>query len=219
MDPHSRSLAEEIVNSVTHGVGLILSLAGSSILLIRVLSQPDRWRLLGCGIFATALVVVYAASTLSHAVAKPAWRRAFRILDQASIYLLIVGTFTPFALEYLPFGGWWLFLFLMWTAALIGFLSKLLFLHRIDAITIWSYLLLGWLPIIPAWVNLDVMPWGVSAWILIGGLCYTAGTVFLILDHRPWHFHAIWHLFVIAGSACHFYAVFRFVACAPVHML
>jgi hemolysin III len=92
MDSNSRSPAEDIVNSVTHGVGLILSLAGSAILLSRVLSQPDTWRLLGCGVFAATLVAVYAASTLSHAVTRPAWRRAFRILDQGCIYLLIVGT-------------------------------------------------------------------------------------------------------------------------------
>src|SRR5690349_10534756 len=99
IDPHSRSLAEEIVNSLTHGIGLILSLAGSSILLSRVLSHPDPRRLVGCTIFATALVAVYAASTFSHALPSPAWRRAFRILDQSCIYLLIVGTYTPFALE------------------------------------------------------------------------------------------------------------------------
>jgi hemolysin III len=217
MDPHSRSLAEEIVNSVTHGIGLMLSLAGGLILLSRVLSQPDMWRLLGCGVFAAALVAVYAASTLSHAVALPAWRRAFRIVDQSCIYLLIVGTYTPFALEYLRFGWWWLFFLLMWTAALAGFLSKLLLLHRIDAVTIWSYVLLGWLPVIPAWVYLDIVPWGALTWILVGGLCYTAGTVFLVLDHRRLHFHAIWHLFVLAGSVCHFYAVFLFVACASAH--
>src|SRR5436189_30457 len=135
MDPHLRSLAEEVANSVTHGIGLILSLVGSSILFSRVLSQPDVWRLVGCGVFATALVAVYAASTLSHAVPQPAWRRTCRILDQACIYLLIVATYTPFALEYLRFGWWWLFLLLMWTAAVIGFLSKLLLLHRIDAVT------------------------------------------------------------------------------------
>jgi len=218
MDPHSRSLSEEFVNSVTHGIGLILSLAGSSILLSRVLAHPDPWRLVGCGIFATALVSVYTASTLSHAVPRLAWRRAFRILDQGCIYLLIVGTYTPFALEYLRFGWWWLFLSLMWTAALVGLLSKLLFLHRIDAVTIWSYVSLGWLPIIPARVYLDLVPRGALTWILVGGLCYTAGTVFLVLDHRRFHFHAIWHLFVIAGSACHFYAVFLFVACAPLQV-
>jgi hemolysin III len=218
MDPHSRSFAEEAVNSLTHGVGLILSLVGGGILLARVMSQPHTWRLIGCCVFATALVTVYAASTLSHAVPRPAWRRAFRILDQGCIYLLIVGTYTPFALEYLRFGWWWLFLLLMWTAALIGFLSKLLFLHRIDAVTIWSYVLLGWLPIIPAWVYLGLVPWGALTWIFVGGLCYTAGTVFLVLDHRRFHFHAIWHLFVIAGSVCHFSAVFLFVACAPFHV-
>jgi hemolysin III len=218
MDPHSHSLAEEIVNSLTHGIGLILSLAGSSMLLIRVRSQPEPWRLVGCCVFATSLVAVYAASTLSHSVPRLAWRRAFRILDQGCIYLLIVGTYTPFALEYLRFGWWWLFLLLMWTAALVGFLSKLLFLHRIDAVTIWSYVSLGWLPIIPAWVYMGLVPWGALTWILVGGLCYTAGTVFLVLDHRRFHFHAIWHLFVIAGSVCHFCAVFLFVACAPLHV-
>jgi len=215
MDPHSRSLAEEIVNSLTHGIGLILSLAGSMVLLTRALSRPDAWRLAGCWVFTSTLVAVYAASTLSHAIARPAWRRAFRILDQGCIYLLIAGTYTPFALEYLRFGRWWLLFGLMWTAALVGFLSKMLFLHRINAVTIWSYVLLGWLPVIPTWVHLDLLPWGALIWILVGGLCYTAGTVFLVLDHRRMHFHAIWHLFVIAGSICHFSAVYLFVACAP----
>ncbi|MCI0359693.1 MAG: hemolysin III family protein [Planctomycetaceae bacterium] len=215
MDAISRSRAEEIVNSVTHGIGLVLSLAGSLILLIRVLEQPDWWRLSGCAVFATALVTVYAASTLSHAVTRPAWRQAFRTLDQGCIYLLIVGTFTPFALEYLRVGWWWLFLLVMWAAALIGFVSKLLFWHRVESVAIWSYVLLGWLPIVPAWAFLDLVPLGVSLWILVGGLCYTAGTIFLVLDHRRFHFHAVWHLFVIAGSVCHFWAVFAFIACAP----
>lgn len=215
MDPHLRSLAEEVVNSLTHGFGLLLSLVGGWFLLGRVLEQPDVWRLVGCGIFALTLAAVYAASTLSHAVARPAWRRAFRILDQGLIYLLIVGTYTPFSLEYLRFGWWWPLLILMWTAAFVGFVSKLLFRHRIDAVTVWSYVLLGWLPILPAWAYVSLIPWGALAWILAGGLCYTAGTVFLILDHRRWHFHAIWHLFVIAGSVCHYIGVFLYVASAP----
>lgn len=214
MDPNTRSFSEELVNSLTHGIGLVFSLVGSVILLERVLPQPDRWRLAGCAIFAAALVAVYAASTLSHAVARPAWRRFFRTLDQSCIYLLIAATYTPFGLEYLRLGWWWVFFFLMWMAAFAGFFSKLLFRHRIDAVTIWSYVLLGWLPILPASLYLGLLPWGALMWILIGGLCYTAGTLFLVLDHRPFHFHAIWHLFVLAGSACHFYAVYTFVACA-----
>jgi hemolysin III len=215
MDPHSRSRTEELANSVTHGIGLILSLAGGLMLLLRVLSQADVWRQAGCSIFAAALIAVYAASTLSHAATTPAWRRAFRILDQSCIYLLIAGTYTPFALHFARFGWWRVFFALMWAGALAGFFSKLLFMHRIDAVTIWSYVLLGWLPIIPAWAGLDFLPWGALVLILAGGLCYTAGTVFLVLDHRRLHFHAIWHLFVMAGSVCHYCAVYWYVACAP----
>jgi hemolysin III len=217
MDPLSRSRAEEIVNSVTHGIGLVLSLVGSLILLLRVLEQPDWWRLTGCGVFAVSLVAVYAASTLSHAVALPAWKQTFRTLDQSCIYLLIVATFTPFSLEYLRVGWSWLFLLAMWAAALVGFVSKWLFLHRGEFVAVWSYVLLGWLPIVPAAAYPDSVPLSVALWILVGGLCYTAGTVFLVLDHRRFHFHGVWHLFVIAGSVCHFWAVFAFVACAPLH--
>jgi len=139
----------------------------------------------------------------------------FRVLDQGFIYLLIVGTFTPLALEYLRSGWWWLLLVLMWTVALGGFISKILFRYRIDAVTIWSYLVLGWMPIIPAARYIDVVPAAALWWVLIGGLCYTGGTLFLVLDYRRFHFHAIWHLFVVAGSICHFSAIFLFVACRP----
>lgn len=178
VDSHLRSLTEEVANSVTHGIGLTLSVAGGVILLARALSASDAWRLVGCSVFVGALIAVYAASTLSHAVTQPAWRRTFRILDQAFIYLLIAGTYTPFALEYLRFGWWWLLHLSMWTAALVGVWSKLLILHRIDAVTIWSYLFLGWLPIIPSWAYPTLVPVGALFWILVGGLSYTAGTAF-----------------------------------------
>lgn len=216
MDPLSRSPLEELVNSLTHGVGLIFSLAGALILFLSI--EPlDPWRVAGCGIFAASLVAVYAASTLSHAVASPKLRHTFRTLDQSCIYLLIVGTYTPFALEYLRFGAWLFFLMLLWMIALVGFCSKMFFAHRINAVTIWSYLLLGWLPILPTNAYFSLVPMGALTWILIGGLCYTCGTLFLILDHRRFQFHAIWHLFVVAGSACHYGAVLTFVASAPQH--
>ena len=214
-DALGRSPGEEFVHAVTHGIGLLFSIAGAWFLITRAVAAADAWRIVGCSVFAAALIAVYAASTLSHAVAYPGWRRAFRTLDQGCIYLLIVGTYTPLALEYLRSGWWWLLLALMWTVALVGFISKTLFSHRIDAVTIWSYVLLGWLPILPGRAYLELVPSAALWWVLAGGLCYTFGTVFLVLDVRRLHFHAIWHLSVLAGSICHFVAIFLFVASAP----
>jgi len=214
MQPQHLSPSEELVNSLTHGIGLALSVVGSVVLL----SQPSLYgnprRFLGCAVYAVALITVYLASTLSHAVSNPRRRRAFRILDQASIYLLIVGTYTPIALEYLRSAWWWPMFLMMWTAAIVGFTSKLLFSHRIDAVAIWSYLVLAWIPIFPAPAYIPLVPVGALWWVLIGGFCYSAGTIFLVLDRRHLHFHGIWHVFVIAGSICHYWAVFRYVACS-----
>jgi hemolysin III len=210
--PLARSFGEEVVHSLTHGVGLLLSVAGAWFLVSRAIAEGNAWRVTGCAIFALALIAVYAASTLSHAVFEPGWRRAFRTLDQACIYLLIVGTYTPLALEYLRSGWWWLLFACMWAVAIVGFVSKTLFSHRIDAVTVWSYVLLGWMPILVAPAYVGIVPSAVLWWVLIGGLCYTAGTVFLVLDRRHLHFHAIWHLFVMAGSICHYGVVFLFVA-------
>jgi hemolysin III len=215
LDPLARSPIEELAHAVTHGIGLLLSIVGGVILIVRVLAEGNVWRIVGCSIFAAALIAVYAASTLSHSVTKPRFKRPPRTLDQGFIYLLIVGTFTPLALEYLRGSWWWLLLAGMWIVALVGFVSKILFSHRVDAVTIWSYVLLGWLPILPGRAYLELVPSAALWWVLAGGLCYTLGTVFLVLDVRRLHFHAIWHLSVLAGSICHFVAIFLFVASAP----
>ena len=217
MDPLLRSQSEELVHAITHGVGLLLSAVGAMVLVTRVLPSEDIWRIIGCSVFTLTLIAVYTASTLSHTVVEPWWRRVFRTLDQAFIYLLIAGTYTPFALAYLRTGWWWLVFGLIWTAALIGLISKILFAHRIDAVTIWTYILLGWLPIAFAPAYVGLVPSAALCWVAMGGLCYTIGTAFLVIDYRRLHFHGIWHLFVMAGSACHYCAVFLFVACAPTH--
>ena len=218
MDSLLRSRAEELVHTITHGVGLLFSIGGAFVLVIRALSSGDAWRITGCSVFALALIAVYAASTLSHSIIEPGLKRVFRILDQSFIYLLIAGTYTPFALEYLRSGWWWLVFALMWTVALMGFFSKVQFSHRIDAVTIWSYVLLGWMPIAFAPAYVTLVPAAALWWIAIGGLCYTIGTVFLVVDYRHFHFHGIWHLLVMAGSTCHYCAVFLFVVCAPAHV-
>lgn len=209
-EPHFQ--AGELVNALTHGIGLVLSIAGGIALFACALSHGDAWRVAGCSIFATTLIAVYAASTLSHCSLRPELRRWFQMLDQGFIYLLIAGTYTPFALAYLRSGWWWLLFGTMWAYALGGCLFKVLFSHRVRAVAVWTYVLLGWMPLIAASSFIEVIPAVALWWMLIGGLSYTLGTAFLVYDNKRFHCHAIWHLFVIAGSACHFFTILFFVA-------
>jgi hemolysin III len=202
----------ELLNTLTHGFGLLLSIAAAVILLRTSLAFGDVWRVVGCGVFAAGLIAVYAASTLSHVVSHRRWKHWFRMLDQGLIYLLIAASYTPFSLAFLRFGPWWVFLGVMWTYAICGFISKVFLVHRINTATIWSYLLLGWMPIVPALMTLGLVPYPALGWLLAGGLSYTLGTVFLVLDVQRYHFHAIWHLWVMGGSTCHFLGVLFFVA-------
>jgi len=199
---------EETANGVTHGIGLALSIPAAAALLTTAGLYGDAWHFAGCSVYAATLVGVYAASTLSHLIQVPHLRRTFRILDQAFIYLLIAGTYTPFALVYLRTGWWWLLSGLVWGFALAGFLSKTVWRHRIDAITVWAYVLLGWLPYVAIGrVIQQQIPLEVVWWLLIGGVCYLAGIVFLKLDRKYRYFHAAWHVAVIAGSVCHYVAI------------
>ena len=206
-----RPLPEETVNTITHGIGLTLSIGGATALVVAASRHGDAWHVVGCGVYVATLVAVYAASTLSHLFQGPRLRRLFRILDQGFIYLLIAGTYTPFALGYLRAGWWWLLFGVVWGIALVGFLSKTVWGHRIDAITTWVYVLLGWLPAIAISRILEMLPFAVFWWILTGGLCYTIGIVFLKLDRRVPYSHAVWHTVVIAGSACHYVAILFYV--------
>ena len=202
----------EVLNTVTHGIGFILSVIATVALILKVAEQNDIWRLIGCSIFGVTLIAVYAASTLSHAFSDSNRRQLFRKLDQGFIYLLIVGTYTPFGLTFLRSGGWLIFLAAMWLAAIFGCVSKIWFSHRIEAVAIWTYVVLGWLPVFPAFWLLRTVPFGAMVWMLAGGACYTIGTIFLVLDLKRFHFHAIWHLLVISGSTCHYIAILFFVA-------
>lgn len=198
---------EEVANTVTHGLGFLLSVAGTAVLMMSVSRFGDALRIVGCGLYAFSLMAVYAMSTLSHFYTDEKRRQFFRRLDQGFIYLLIVGTFTPFSMAFLRSVPWWLFLGMLWSIALIGFFSKVLLAHRVNRVSIWIYVLLGWMPIfsIPDLVE----PVGSQGmwWMLVGGLCYTLGTGFLAYDNRGRHFHALWHLSVIAGSLCHFFVI------------
>ena len=205
---------DEVVNTITHALGFVLSVVAALVMMVCVISKGEIWRIAACGVYVAMLVAVFGCSTLSHSLSAPRWKRRFRILDQAFIYLLIVASYTPFGVAYLCTGWWRYFLVLVWTIALLGFVSKLLFAHRIDGVAIWIYVLLGWLHVAAAFPLSSLVPAAALWWMLYGGLCYTIGTLFLVNDHRAVHFHAVWHLLVIAGSTWHYFAVLVFVALA-----
>jgi hemolysin III len=213
--PLARDLDAERLNALTHGAGLLLSIPAVILLIARAISYGGAWRIAGCSVFGAALIAMYLASTLSHSFSQARPRRLLRSLDQASIYLLIVATYTPFSLTYLR-AGWWLPIFgLMWVVALWGCVAKVAFAHRIETATPWSYLLLAWSPLLAGRWLLEVVPAAALGWMFAGGLFYTFGTFFLGRDEERPYFHAIWHMFVLAGSACHYFAIFRFVGCWP----
>ena len=202
---------EEFANCLTHGGGLLFAMVGAAILLNAVAENANVALRLSCWIYALALVALYGVSTLSHLVENPARRHFFRSLDQGVIFLFIAGNFTPFAIVYLHGYTWLMLLSIMWAVALIGFCSKVFWRHRVESTAVTHYLALGWLPVTAIEPILQSLPTGGIAWWVAGGLCYTVGTVFLIFDKKVQYFHALWHLFAVAGSCCHFLVIFDYV--------
>jgi len=179
-----------------------------------VSATGDPWRIAGCVVFVASMMAVYAASTLSHAGFAAKWRNFLRKIDQGTIYLLVVGTYTPFGLAFLRNGAGWSLLAILWIGAFVCFVSKVLFGHPLDTGLIWTYVTLGVLPTITIPWLWNVIPAGTGVWMFLGGACYLAGTIFLINDSRVRPFHAIWHLLVMAGSTCHFLGVLSALAMA-----
>jgi hemolysin III len=213
-DPGTDTLVrieDEIANSITHGIGLALSLVGGVALVTLAARYAGLREIVGCGIFSASLIAVYAASTLSHVFQAPRARRIFRMLDQGCIYLLIAGTFTPLALEYLRGGWWWLLMAAMWGIALAGFVSKVLLAHRVEAVSTAAYVCMGWLPAVAVKPMISIVPGGCLWMMVVGGLCYMVGTVFLTFDRKALFLHAVWHVFVIAGSAVHYFTILHYV--------
>ncbi len=204
------SAEEEIANSITHGLGVVLSVVGAFVM-ADTLGGGDGWRVAGCSIFLTSMIAVYAMSTLSHVFESPRLRTLFRAIDQGTIYLLIAGTYTPFSLAYLHTTPWWILLGAVWVVALYGFVSKVLFAHRVENVSMWPCLILGALPFAAVPTLLTMLPVGALWWMLLGVACYALGLVFWLNDRRVRHFHAVWHLLVMAGSAAHFAGVLLFV--------
>ena len=199
----------ERFNSVTHLAGAVLALAGSAALVAQAIPTGDVWKIVGVSVFGLSMVMLYAASTLYHSLRGPAkqwWAKA----DHCAIYLLIAGTYTPFALIGLQ-GTWrWALLSAIWALALLG-IAKELWLGREKVPSVPLYLLMGWLGITAVVPLAHSLSTTGLMWLLAGGLFYTVGVVFYAMDGRWRHSHGVWHLFVLGGTTSHYVTVMRFL--------
>jgi len=206
-----RPRAEEVLNAATHGLATLLAFAGAVLLVIRA-SQSDDWLLvLACGVYGFSLVAVFASSTMSHWARTESSRRRYRKLDQSFIFLMIVATYSPFSVAHLHSTFWWLLLLAMWIVAIVGFVRKLFLAHRVDSVSVLGYVALGWMPALGGLSIFDDVPMTAVLGIVGGGVLYTLGTLFLLNDTKVWYYHAIWHLFVMAGAAVHWWTTMVFV--------
>jgi hemolysin III len=203
MSPHWRA---ELANTVTHGIGVAASIAALTLLILAAARGGDAFEVVGVAIFGATLILLYLASTLYHAVERPAVKARLKVLDHSAIYLLIAGTYTPFMIGAMR-GGWgWSMFGVIWGLAAGGVVFKLFLTGKYQKLSTFIYVLMGWLVLIAAVPMARLMSPGAIAWLVAGGVTYTAGTAFYHNERIP-HAHAIWHLFVLGGSACHAAAV------------
>lgn len=198
---------EELINSLVHGTGLALSIAAIPVLIVTSVGKQPTAHVVGNIIFGVTMVLLYGASTMYHALRDGPAKYVFRVIDHSAIYLLIAGTYTPFALGALR-GPWgWSILGVVWSLAVAGIVSKLTIGFRYPRLSTWLYLGMGWVGVVVVQPMLSRVPAAGLLWLLAGGLCYTGGVYFYVHDTRVRYGHALWHVFVLAGTACHFVAV------------
>lgn len=205
---------EEVMNAVTHGVGTLLAVAGLVLLTVLAYLHGSIWHIVSFSIYGTTLVLLYLASTLYHSFTNERVKRIFKILDHSAIYLLIAGTYTPFTLVPLHGVLGWTVFSLVWGLAIIGIVLKVFFAGRYKVLSTLCYLGMGWFIVIAIKPLLATVPALGMIWLFAGGLFYTLGSVFYLWKRLPYN-HAIWHLFVLAGSISHFIAVFFYILPIP----
>ncbi|MDP2867306.1 hemolysin III family protein [Methyloversatilis sp.] len=207
-----QSHAEEIANSSSHAIGLLAALIGTPVLIVHAVRQDDAAFIVGVIIFAATVLLLYLASTLYHALPAGKAKRVFRVLDHSSIFLLIAGTYAPFSLGVLR-GAWgWTLFGLVWSIAVAGIVFKAVGKASHPVLSTGLYLLMGWLVVIAVDPMVTRVPLSGLLWLLAGGVFYTAGVVFYATDSRLQYGHFAWHLFVMAGTACHYFAVLWYAA-------
>jgi hemolysin III len=204
------SQEEELANRLTHSFAAVLSMIGLVFLLIVASRTGDPYRIVSAAIFCGSLSLFYVISTLYHTIRQPRIRYVFRILDHIGIFLVIAGSYTPFTLVSLRDGSGWMIFGLVWGLAIAGAIFKAFMTHRLVFLAPVFYIALGWLIVIDLEGLLTMVPSKGILWLLAGGLFYTVGIIFYAIDHIPFN-HAIWHVFVITGSFCHYLAVLWYV--------
>ena len=203
------NLGDILANAITHGVCAILAIAGS-VFLIAASTRGSAWVVVSCSVFSATLVLVYLCSTLYHSLVRTRARHVLRVLDHSAIYLLIAGTYTPFTLVSLHGRLGWSVFTVEWALAIAGVLFKSFAVERFAVASALVYLFQGWLGVFAARILAQSIGWHGVLWLGAGGLAYTLGIVFFALDRRR-YFHAAWHLFVLAGSVAHYFAILFYV--------
>jgi hemolysin III len=206
MHRRSSSLGEEIANSVSHGIGFLAAVVATPFLVVAAARRGGSLAVVGASLFAGTVIMLYLASTIYHALPSNKAKRVFRVIDHSAIFLLIAGTYTPFTLGVLR-GVWgWILFGIVWTLAVLGVTLKAIGGVRYARLSTALYIGMGWLALIairPLWVRVPVAGW---AWLIAGGLAYTAGIAFYAAE-RVRYGHFVWHIFVLMGTVCHFFAV------------
>ncbi len=204
------SNTEELLNVITHGLGFLLSVAALVILIVFASLRGDAWHIVSFTIYGVTLATLYLASTLFHMTRKQSLRNKLNIFDHAAIYLLIAGTYTPFLLVTIR-GPWgWSLFGVIWGLAILGIIMKLFYIGKYDILSALIYVIMGWLIIIAIEPMNANLPPAAMWWLLGGGIAYTVGMVFYLLNKIPYN-HAIFHIWVLLGSFAHFFTVFFYV--------
>ena len=201
---------EESANVLTHGIGIILSLIGIVLLTLKAINQGDQWHLISYIVFGISLFIMFSSSTWYHSVHGQNAKKKLRKLDHSAIYILIAGTYTPFLLTNLRGRTGWIMFAVIWIFAIVGIVVKLATQIKSKWVSAAIYLVMGWLAVFIAQSMINNLPTISIVYLALGGLFYTLGVVFYIWKNVPYH-HAIWHLFVLGGSICHYLSVYYLI--------
>ena len=206
----SESLSERLFNTITHGIGSVLSIVALVLMVVYASYNSDAWSIVGVSIFGSTLILLYMSSTLYHAFSNGRVKQIFKTLDQSFIYLLIAGTYTPVLLITLRNTLGWTVFGLVWAMAIGGITHRIFFFDKLKKLSLISYILMGWLSLIVFKSLLNAAPAELVVWLLIGGAFYTGGIIFYSWEKLPFN-HAIWHLFVLGGSFSHFMGIYLYL--------